>query len=190
LPVAGKKLAEVQTRAQYFSRMIEIQRRSPALVALDIRYHPKAPSLLSHVYFALSEAYKAIFLNEGKGTDPTKQAAFTCATISVVKPLHSPTDQIDREEYIYMNQMFAMRCACGIVDHPFHSRSWHDRRRFYKQLQKLDLPVVNPIIDEAVDNNGDITTEWKIKLSNDDEYKLTSLVNQFVVLKDLKIIKS
>ncbi len=187
MAVAGKSVADVQTRAQYFSRMIALQCRSPALANLGILSHPKAGSLLSHVYFSLSEAYKEEFLYVDKRTDPTKQAALICATITVVKPLHSPTIEVDLEEYIYMNQIFAMRCACGIVNHKFHLRAWADRRRFYKQLQMLDLSVVDPIINEAVDNNGDITTEWKLSLSRDDKYKLKSLINQFVVLKDLKL---
>jgi hypothetical protein len=168
LPVAGKTLAELQTRAQYFSTMIALQCRSLALSALGIIYHPKAPSLLSHVYFAISEAYKAKFLYPEKGTDPTKQAGLVCATIAVAKPLHSPTKEIDREEYIYMNQMFAMRCACGIVEHPFHLRAWHDRRRFYKQLEKLDLPIVHSkqsITTETLLPNGELIYQMTMNIN-------------------------
>lgn len=190
MPVAGKTAAELEKRADYFDKMIRLQARSPALSGLEILWHSHIGMLLSHIYFAVSEAYKGEFLYPDKRTDPTKQAAFTCAAIAVVKPLHSPSSEVDREEYVYMNQMLAMRCACGIVEHPFHARAWVERRRIYKMLERVQLPSTSPIIEEAFGNNGTINTDWKIILSVQEEFSLQSLVNLFVVYKDLKIFKT
>ena len=157
---------------------------------LGIIYHPQVSNLLAHVYFALSEAYKGNFLYPERRTDPTKQAAFTCASIAVVRPLHTPTATIDREEYVYINQMLAMRCACGIVDHPVHIRGFDEQRRMYMMLDRLTLPSVAPIVDEAVSNNGGITSDFQIKLTIAEEFNLKALISIFVVYKDLKIYQT
>jgi hypothetical protein len=187
LPVVGKSPAQISTRAEYFRKTIELQVNSRVLKNLGVRHHPQIPNLLAHSYFALSESYKSEFLYPGKGTDPTKQAALTCATISVVRPLHAPTDNVDREEYLYMNEMLAMRCACGIVAHPVHTRGFDEQRRVYHMLQRLELPSIIPIIEEATANNGEIKSNYKITLSRAEEFALKSLVSLFVVYKDLKI---
>jgi hypothetical protein len=190
VPVVGKTAAELARRAEYFERTLGHFIQSALLRGLTIDYHPKVHNLLSHAYFGLSEAYKGEFLYPDKGTDPTKQAAITCATIATIRPLHAPQPDITNEEYIYMNQMLAIRCGCAIVEHPFHTRAWADRWRFYKMLERLDLPCLRPMIDEAVANNGDLKTQFVFKLSTDEEFKLKSLVNLFVTLKDLKIYRA
>jgi len=189
LAVVGKSPAEVATRADYFQKMIDLQLGSKVLKDLGVVYHPRVPELLAHVYFALSEAYKAEFLYPGKRTDPTKIAAITCATIAVVRPLHAPVSTITKEEYIYMNEILAMRCACSIVDHPVHIRGFDEQRRVYKMLQRLQLPSVDQIINEAVQSNGAIASEVQIKLLPQEEFALKALINLFVVYKDLKIFK-
>lgn len=189
MPVVGKTAAEISTRAEYFQKMIDLQLRSAVMRDLGLLCHPSAASVLSHVYFGLSEAYKGEFLYPDKRTDPTKQAAITCATIAVVKPLRPPFIEIDREEFIYANQIFAMRCSCSIVEHPFHAQAFDARRRIYKQLSLIDLPCTSDIVTEAANNNGQIRSEAVFKLSSVEEYKLKSLVNLFVVLKELKIYK-
>src|ERR1700722_1310110 len=108
--------------------MIELLLGGPAFNHLGIQYHANVHNVLAHVYFAMSEAYKTEFLNPGKGTDPTKQAALTCAAICAVKPLRPlPTDEV-HEEHIYVNQMLAMRCACAIIDHPIQDHSFDEQR--------------------------------------------------------------
>jgi hypothetical protein len=150
---------------------------------LGVIYYPQVHNLLAHVYFALSEAYKGEFLYPKKGTDPTKQAAITCATIAVVRPLHAPSPVIEKEEYIYINEMLAMRCACGIVDHPVHTRGFDEQRRIYMMLGRLVLPSIAPIVDEAVAYNGAITSNFEIKLTTAEEFNLKALVSLFVVFK-------
>jgi hypothetical protein len=170
--------------------MIDLQLGSRLMRDLGIVYHPQAPNLLAHVYFALSEAYKGGFLYPDRRTDPTKIAAITCAAISGVRPLHAPTAAVEREEYIYVNQMLAMRCACGIVDHPVHTRGFDEQRRIYMMLQRIALPSIEPIVDEAVSNNGLITSDFQIKLTSAEEFNLKALINLFVVYKDLKIYQT
>jgi hypothetical protein len=87
LPVVGKQPADIDARAAFFKRIIELLIGSAAFSHLALQYHSNVHVVLTHVYFALSEAYKAEFLKPGKGTDPTKQAAITCAAICAVNPL-------------------------------------------------------------------------------------------------------
>lgn len=190
MPVVGKTPAEIDARADYFQKMIDLQIRSRVMKDLGIIYHPQVSNLLAHVYFALSEAYKAKFLYPEKRTDPTKQAAITCATIAAVRPLHAPIAIIGREQYIYMNQMLAMRCACGIIDHPVHTRGFDEQRRIYIMLDKVMLPSIASIVDEAVSNDGIITSDCRITLTKADEFSLKALINLFVVYKDLKIYQT
>ena len=180
----------MSTRAEYFQNMTDLQLRSPAMRDLGLLCHPKAPNVLAHIYYGLSEAYKDEFLYPQKRTDPTKQAAFTCAAIAVLKPLHPPFATIDREEFIYANQMFAMRCSCSIIEHPFHAQAFDNRRRFYQQLARIDLPSTNDLIMEAATNNGNIASNVVLKLTSTEEYELQALINQFVVLRELKIYRT
>jgi hypothetical protein len=113
-------------------------------------------SAFSHMGLVFNEAYKSRFLNQGKGTDPTKQAALTCAAICAVNPLRPvPTDEV-HEEHIYVNQMLAMRCACSIINHPVYLRSFDEQRRIYLQMQRFVFPSADVILDEAIENSGDI----------------------------------
>ena len=148
----------------------------------QIDYHPKVSDLLAHAYFALTEAYKEEFLYQDKGTDPTKQAAITCATVAAIKPLHAPQSDVDQLEYVYMNQMLAVRCGCAVLSHPFHTHAWSERWRFYKALERIEFPSLRPMIDEAVANNGDLKSDFQIKLSKDEECKLQLMVILFIAL--------
>ena len=152
---------------------------------LGLLYHPSVADVLSHIYFGLSEAYKAEYLYPHERTDPTKQAAITCAAISVVKPLRPPSAEIAREEFLYANQMLAMRCSCSISEHPFHTQAFDARRRIYKQLSLIELPYTKEVMTESANNNGQIKSEIVFKLNLNEEYKLKSIVNMFVVLTDL-----
>ncbi|MBX9710674.1 MAG: hypothetical protein K2X60_06535 [Xanthobacteraceae bacterium] len=187
MPVVGKTALEISNRAAFFKTAIDIQLAAPAMQGLGLGYHPLMPDILAHAYFAMSEAYKKQFLYPAKQTDPTKQAAITSAAIAFIKPLRPPDSRIQREEYIYVNPMMAMRAACGIVDHPFHTRDFDGQRRFFKQLDLLDFPNVTSIMSEAAANGGEIKGNLQITLTRQEEYQLKSLINMFVVLRDMKI---
>ena len=187
MPVVGKTALDISTRAEFFKDSLEIQIQSPALQGLELVYHGKMPEILAHAYFAVSEAYKKSFLYPDKQTDPTKQAALTCAILAFIKPLRPPDARIQREEYIYVNAMLAMRASCAIVEHPFHTRDFDSQRRFFKQLDLLDLPNVTSIMGEAAANAGEIKANLQITLTRHEEYQLKSLINMFVVLRDMKI---
>jgi hypothetical protein len=187
VPVVGKTALDISTRAEFFKDAIEVQLKSPAMQGLGLVYHEKMPEILAHAYFAMSEAYKRTFLYPNKQTDPTKQAALSCAAIAFIKPLRPPDSRIQREEYIYVNAMLAMRASCAIVEHPFHTRDFDSQRRFFKQLDLLDLPNVTSIMNEASANGGVIKGNLQIALTRQEEYQLKSLINMFVVLRDMKI---
>ena len=187
MPVVGKTALDISTRADFFKDAIETQLQAPAVQGLGLIYHDKMPEILAHAYFAMSEAYKKTFLYPDKQTDPTKQAALTCAAIAFIKPLRPPDLRIVREEYIYVNAMLAMRTSCAIVDHPFHSRDFDSQRRWFKQLDLLDVPNVTSIMTEAAANSGEVKGNIQISLTRQEEYQLKSLINMFVVLRDMKI---
>ena len=60
----------------------------------------------------------------------------------------------------------------------------------YMMLDRLTLPSVAPIVDEAVSNNGGITSDFQIKLTIAEEFNLKALISIFVVYKDLKIYQT
>lgn len=152
--------------------------------------HESAPLLLSECYFALSEAYKHGRLGVGHRTEPTKIAALTCVTIAVVCPLRPPNpDNVERVEEIYANPMLAMTAACSIVGHLFHQRAFDDRRRFYKALMRIEMPSLDPIIQEFVSRDGALNSDWKIDLSRSESGTLDSKVCMFSVLRDVKIFR-
>jgi len=187
LPVVGKTAAELDARAAYFLKMIERQTASAAFSHLQLTYHSNVHNVLAHVYFAMSEAYKALFLNPGTGTDPTKQAALTCAAICAVNPLRPiPTEEVV-EEHLYINQMLAMRCACSIIEHPVYLRSFDEQRRIYLLLQRCRFPSIDAILNEAATNNGEIKTSLSIKLTQDEEKTLKGLIALFVAYQEMKI---
>jgi hypothetical protein len=186
LPIVGKQQADIDGRAAFFKEVIGLLTGSSAFNHLEIQYHSEVHKVISHVYFALSEAYKRQFLHDGAGTDPTKQAALTCAAICAVKPLRPlPTNKV-HYEHIYINQMLAMRCACIIIDHPIQFRTWDEQRRIYMQMDRFMFPSVKPILEEAATNNGEIKSNFKITLSPQEEATLKGLISLFEAYKSLK----
>jgi hypothetical protein len=131
----------------------------------------------------LSQSYKRIYIREGNKTDTPKRAAITCAAIAAVQPLRPPlvVNDLDKEEYIYANPMFAIRCASSIVGHPFDKRPYDDRRRAYRAILGFSFPSISPILQEARARNGDITSEFDINITGDEEAKINLLVEQFTI---------
>lgn len=185
MPVRGKQQADIDNRAAYFKEMIELLLGSSAFNHLEVQYHENVHKVISHVYFALSEAYKRKFLHDGAGTDPTKQAALTCAAVCAVKPLRPlPTNKV-HYEHIYMNQMLAMRCACAIIDHPIQSLGFDEQRRIYMHMDRFQFPSTTPILDEAAANKGEIKSNVEITLTPKEEGDLKGLIALFVAYKGL-----
>jgi hypothetical protein len=183
LPVKGKQASEIAARAAFFLRMIERQTASEAFRNVEVTYHDLIHSVLAHVYFALSEAYKAEFLKPGSGTDPTKQAALTCAAICAVNPLRPIPGEKVVEEHLYLNPMLAMRSACAVIGHTL-PHDFDAARRIYLQAQRFNFPSVKSILDEATINNGEIKTAVAITLTPDEEQCLKGLITFFVNLRD------
>jgi hypothetical protein len=185
--VAGKTTEQLDARANFFRIAIQKQIESPILNSLSPTYHPRAPNVLAELYFSISEAYKRLYMAPGRLTDDSKKAAFSCAAVCALKPIRCDAALIEREEFIYANQMLAMRIACSIVEHPFHKRAFDETRRFFRALQELRLPSTDPIIEEAAKLDGLFTSEWNITLTSGERSALNMLINMFSVLKDMKV---
>jgi hypothetical protein len=189
VPILGVSAQAIFTRAAFFKDRIDAQLGSAALRGVELLYHSNAPELLAHVYYGLSEAYKTIYLTKGNRTDPLKRAAITCAAISAVRPIRPPLsmNNIEKEEYIYVNSMFGVRCASSIVGRVFDKRPHDDRRRIFRSLAGFSFPSVDPIIEEARKNNGAITTEFQLNISTKEESDISILIELFWVYQYLKI---
>lgn len=189
MPVVGIDSAQIDQRASYFREHIRQQIASRSMVPLGLVFHERVPILIAHVYFALSQAYKRKYLKDGNRTDMPKRAAMTCAAISVVDPIRPPIGvvEIDKEEYLYVNQMLAMRVASAMVRHPFVKRPFDDQRRVYRSIAELEFPSVDPILQEARDHNGEIQTDWSIELTSDEEAKINLLIEQFSLYMHFRI---
>lgn len=186
LPVVGKQAADITARAAYFQKMIELLIGSSAFNHLEIQYHSNVHNVLAHVYFAMSEAYKSEFLNTGSRTDPTKQAAITCAAICAVNPLRPLPTEAVHEEHLYINQMLGMRCGCAIINHPIQNLTFDAQRRIYLQMQRFQFPSIKPLLDEAAANNGEIKSTVSVKLTPAEEATLKGMIALFVAFKDLQ----
>lgn len=190
MPVVGKTSDEVARRAEFFRAIMDIAIASPSFNTLPIGYHPNVPTVLAEVYFAVSEAYKRLYLKPGSRTERVKVVALSVATVAYVSPLR-PQDpaHADREELLYLNPMLAMRVATAIIKHPFEKRTPDDQRRFFRALAELDLPCAAPMIEEANSNGGVLTSNWQIDLAAADRSILNLLVSRFTVLDQMPVYK-
>jgi len=91
--VAERSQEDIAARADYFEKMIEMQLSASGFRNVNLLYHPEMPNILAHVYFALTNAYKKLYLNPGSRTDSAKRAALTCATIAAVVPIRPDPDK-------------------------------------------------------------------------------------------------
>lgn len=171
LPIQSRKAEELADRARFFKEALELTIASRAFRGADLMYHNSHPDQLAHVYFALHDAYKGVYIRKTHLSDQAKRAAMTAAAVIAVSPIHRNPDKndpvIERKPWEladadYPNPFLAVRAACAIVDHPFHKRTWDDRRRVYCSYVGFEFPTVEPIIEEARRNSGAISTNWPI----------------------------
>jgi hypothetical protein len=148
-------------------------------------YHDSHPDQLAHVYFALHDAYKGLYIPDSHRSDQAKRAAITCAAVIAVSPIHRDPNKNDphivREPWDladadYPNPFLAIRCACAIVSHPFHKRPWDNRRRIYCGYLGFEFPTVEPMLEEARKNNGIISTNWPVKPLTPQEESIVNLL--------------
>lgn len=183
MSVAERSPEDIAARADYFQTMIEMQLSASGFRDTDLLYHPEMPNILAHVYFALTNSYKNLYLNPGSRTDSAKRAALTCVTIAAVAPIRPDPgkNRLDEEAELYANPMLAMRCACSIVRHPFHKRTWDDQRRIYRALINYRLDCVEKVLEKIRKSNGKIDFEVSVDITEEDEAKLNLLIDDFVV---------
>jgi hypothetical protein len=189
VPVYGVPQADILSRARYYRQRIEDTVSSAALRDVGLVYHDHIHDILAHVYFAISQAYKKTCLKSGNRTDAWKRAAITCASITAVQPLRPPliVNDLEREEYLYANPILAMRCACPIVEHQFEKRPFDDQRRQYKSILGMQFPCIEPILVEARKSNGIIENEYDVMLTTDEEAKINSLIEHFMLFSYMRI---
>jgi hypothetical protein len=188
--VVGITADQISARANFFRIAIQKQIESPILTGLSPVFHPRAPEVLVEMYFCISQAYKSVYMDPGRRTDDSKKAAFSCAAICALKPIRCEASEIEKEEFIYINEMLAMRVACAIVEHPFHTRHFDEVRRFYRALQDFSLPSLRGFMQEVRSGDGQIVSEHSISLSVSDRSALNLLINMFSVLKDMRVYNS
>lgn len=187
MPIAGRTAEDLNSRQKYFAEMIEIELASKALRNANLYYHPEMPTILTHIYFALTNGYKQEHIKPGNRTDAAKRAALTCATIAAVKPLrpHPDKNSLDEDAELYANSMLAMRCSCSIVRHQFHKRPFDDQRRIYRALLPFKLDCVENALSQIRAVGGIKDSEIKLELSPEDDSKLSLLVDDFVMYSHL-----
>ena len=123
-------------------------------------------------------------------TEPSKIAALTCVSIALVNPVR-PLAPPDVPDYVvaYANPMFAMRCACSIVEHPFHRRSWEDRARFYDGLRDLHFSSFDRYIEDSNQGIRKLLDPMKFELGREEMRLIEDKIMMFTVLQELKIYR-
>jgi hypothetical protein len=140
----------------------------------------KRANILAEAYFALSEGYKKKRLNPGARTEWSKAAALSAATVAIVDPLR-PAARADTNDPLwpYINPLFAMLCAYGHARNMFEWQRFDVKRRVYLALRGIELPSLDPIIQEVRTQNGRFTSTWDLTLSSREMAYLDLLVSVF-----------
>jgi hypothetical protein len=183
LAVVGKTAEEIAACAETFGTLAHAQLWLPDFTALNAHFEPATAPILAEAYFAISEAYKRERLKPGSRTEWTKAAAFSAATVAIVKPLRpigAPTDPL----WPLINPMFAMTCAYGHVRNMFGAKPFDEKNRMYRALMGLELPSLAVLIDEGNATRGKFQSKWEITLSRQELALLDLLVAYFVQLQE------
>ncbi len=92
--------------------------------------------------------------------------------------------------------MFAMRCACSVIEHPYHMRSFEERRRVYDDLSLTRFPCLESFIaDVKAGTKKDIDAydtgikpgKFSLEISRLELAKIESFVSMFEVYQQQKI---
>jgi hypothetical protein len=187
----------ITRRAQFFLEMGNKQVGSQSIRNGGIKISIATAQVLAEAYFLLSESYKS-YRSEGEHkTANPKIAAMTCAAICALNPLRPPKADFGVLEIRYANPMFAMRCASAIIEHPWHTRSFEERRRTYDELTTLQFPCLDKFIQDVssgrkrpLEDYNTKTDKFSIGLTFPEIARIESLINRFVVYQELKIYAS
>jgi len=184
----------IERRAFFFQEMANKHLATPSLKNAGIELRSGHAITLAEAYFLLSESYKS-YRSEGEHkTANPKIAAITCAAVCAVNPLRPPKADFEILEVRYANPMFAMRCASAIIEHPWHTRSFEERRRTYDELIAMHFPCLDPFIRDAAQGRKKELSSYNTKndkfsvgITFDEITRIESLVNRFIVYQELKI---
>jgi hypothetical protein len=184
----------IERRANFFGQIAREFIQIPSIQAAGITFSDEVALNLAEAYFLLSESYKTYRSETEHRTADPKIAAITCATICALTPLRPPRADFDDLQIRYANPRYAMRCASVIIQHPWHKRAFEERRRTYDELLILEFPCLNNYIaDVARGEKKDLelyntkNDKFSIGITFPELSRIESLVNRFIVLKELKI---
>jgi len=105
---------------------------------------------LADLYFAISDDYKEWRLKApDHRTNDYKKAGITVAAVMAMRPI-SPRIAEENLQSLYMNQIFAIACATGILNRPISSMPEEDRTQFYLWLDNLRFPSTEPFLRAAL----------------------------------------
>jgi hypothetical protein len=94
----------------------------------------------------------------------------------------------------YANPMFAMRCACAAIEHPYHKRAFDERRRVYDSLLITRFQCLDAFIEDV--RHGRIrgpedynvaSDKYSIGLTQREMADIERLVLMFTIYGDQKI---
>lgn len=149
----------------------------------------------------MTETYRTYRNEPGHRIAKPKIAAITCGTICAMGVLRPPKGSTAAQNFSvleirYANPMYAMRCASSAIEHPYHMRSFDERRRIYDDLSITRFPCLKPFIDDveagrkkdlAEYNTSTKPGRFSLKISRVEFTKVESFVSMFVVYQQQKI---
>lgn len=143
---------------------------------------------VAEAYFLLSEkAFKPKRIEANHKTTMPKIAALTCAAISTVNPIRFAVESSDVTAVRYANPMFAMQLACSVIDHPYHVRAFEERRRLYEQILGLELPCLQPFLDDRMAKKNTPLSSFELNFTRAEMREIEGLVSIFTVYEEMKI---
>jgi hypothetical protein len=179
----------IDRRAKFFFEIGEQVKNSKPLSAVGPTFDFQSAECLAEAYFLLSEAFKPVRIQEGHKTTKPKIAALTCAAVAMVNPFHFDNPDFENLVIRYANPILAMHLACGIIDHPFHKRSFDERRRIYSQILGMGFTCLDEFIADRKAGTPKDLAEYKIALNRGEMREIENLVNLFTVYEQMPIFK-
>lgn len=184
----------IARRAQFFRQIGRSFIAIPSIREAGITFSDEIAYNLAEAYFLLSESYKTYRSETDHRTADPKIGAITCAAVCALNPLRAERVDFDNLEIRYANPRYAMRCASAIIQHPWHTRAFEERRRTYDELLVLQFPCLDAYIGDVargrVKNLEEYNTKpdrFSIGVTFAEISRIESLVNRFIVLQELKI---
>jgi hypothetical protein len=191
----------IERRAQFYLEIGRAHGSTPLLRSAGVHFDEALALTLSEAYFLLSESYKTYRNHPGHLTAKPKIAAMHCAAVCAVNPFRpndpsaTPLQNYEVVEIRYANPMYAMRCACTPIEHPYHMRAFDERRRIYDELTITAFPCLDPFLADTradrkkplIQYNTRADEKFSVGISLQEITKIESFVSRFEVYQQQKI---